>query len=290
MEKANSIADIVFVTVTETENNAIQLFYDWQNFTLDGDSQVFQRAQFSKDGREHTVIHVKTDEMGMTASAAITMKVIYEFRPRYVIMTGIAAGVAQYFPDQFYGDVVVPDIVWNYSVGKFVSPEAADITYGDVGFKPRSTHLSISENVLACVRQAAESPKNECHIHIGPMACGSTVVANQAVLEKQVYSQFKNTIGLDMESYAVVYAALHANEPKPEPIIIKSVWHGRHIYFDWDRQDEGQNGQPDHVGIVEKVENGYVYTIEGNSGDRVSNNKWNISHYEIYGYGTYSDA
>ena len=58
------------------------------------------------------------------------------------------------------------------------------------------------------------------------------------------------------------------------------------IYFDWDRQGEGQNGRPDHVGIVEKVEDGYIYTVEGNSGNKVSNNAWAIGHYEIYGYGT----
>jgi CHAP domain. len=57
------------------------------------------------------------------------------------------------------------------------------------------------------------------------------------------------------------------------------------IYFDWDRQDEGQNGRPDHVGIVEKVENGYIYTIEGNSGDRVSANTWRVGYYEIFGFG-----
>lgn len=61
------------------------------------------------------------------------------------------------------------------------------------------------------------------------------------------------------------------------------------IYFDWDRESEGQNGQPDHVGIVEKVENGYIYTIEGNSGDRVSSNTWVIGYYEVFGFGVSQD-
>lgn len=67
---------------------------------------------------------------------------------------------------------------------------------------------------------------------------------------------------------------------------------GDFIYFDWDRPCEGQNGQPDHVGIVEKVENGYIYTVEGNSGDRVSHNAWSIGYYEIFGFGEidYSDV
>lgn len=58
------------------------------------------------------------------------------------------------------------------------------------------------------------------------------------------------------------------------------------IYFDWDKvETNGQDGITDHVGIVEKVENGYIYTIEGNSSDQVSNNAWPVGYYEIYGFG-----
>ena len=58
------------------------------------------------------------------------------------------------------------------------------------------------------------------------------------------------------------------------------------IYFDWDKAEtNGQDGITDHVGIVEKVEGGYIYTIEGNSSDRVSNNAWPVGYYEIYGFG-----
>ncbi len=61
------------------------------------------------------------------------------------------------------------------------------------------------------------------------------------------------------------------------------------IFFDWDNPDGSsgaQDGLPDHVGIVEKVENGLVYTVEGNSGDSVRQNHYALGHYEIYGYGT----
>ena len=46
-----------------------------------------------------------------------------------------------------------------------------------------------------------------------------------------------------------------------------------------------QDGLPDHVGIVEKVENGIVYTVEGNSGDTCRQNQYPVGHYEILGYG-----
>ena len=67
-------------------------------------------------------------------------------------------------------------------------------------------------------------------------------------------------------------------EPRPGDI----------IYFDWDNKGSSgpQDGLADHVGIVEKVENGMVYTVEGNSGDSCRENRYAIGHYEIYGCGT----
>ena len=60
------------------------------------------------------------------------------------------------------------------------------------------------------------------------------------------------------------------------------------IFFDWDDPDGysgPQDGVPDHVGIVARVENGRVYTIEGNSGDKCRQQSYPIGYYEIYGYG-----
>ena len=60
------------------------------------------------------------------------------------------------------------------------------------------------------------------------------------------------------------------------------------IFFDWDNKGSSgpQNNVPDHVGIVERVENGVVYTVEGNSGDSCRQRHYNIGHYEIWGYAT----
>lgn len=59
---------------------------------------------------------------------------------------------------------------------------------------------------------------------------------------------------------------------------------GMIIFFDW-AEGSGQDGESDHVGIVEKVENGIVYTVEGNSGDSCRINQYSVGHYEILGYG-----
>ena len=48
---------------------------------------------------------------------------------------------------------------------------------------------------------------------------------------------------------------------------------GMIIFFDWE-----SDGESEHVGIVEKVENGIVYTIEGNSGDSCRINQIGRAH------------
>lgn len=56
---------------------------------------------------------------------------------------------------------------------------------------------------------------------------------------------------------------------------------GMLIFFDWAPQD----GVPDHVGIVEKVENGMVYTVEGNSRDMCRQKQYALGSNVILGYG-----
>ena len=63
---------------------------------------------------------------------------------------------------------------------------------------------------------------------------------------------------------------------------------GMIVFFDWNDPNGAsgpQDGEADHVGIVEKCENGIVYTIEGNSGDTCRQNQYPVGYYEILGYG-----
>ena len=53
------------------------------------------------------------------------------------------------------------------------------------------------------------------------------------------------------------------------------------IFFDWEN-----DGTSDHVGIVVKVENNRVYTIEGNSDDMCKQNSYETVSNVILGYGT----
>lgn len=68
------------------------------------------------------------------------------------------------------------------------------------------------------------------------------------------------------------------NDEKNKPIP------GDYVFFDWDGDRD-----PDHVGAVLCVKDGYLYTIEGNSGGKVAVNRYPLSNLSadsrIMGYG-----
>ncbi|MDL2432730.1 GBS Bsp-like repeat-containing protein [Streptococcus sp. SC1] len=58
------------------------------------------------------------------------------------------------------------------------------------------------------------------------------------------------------------------------------------ITFNWDQNSQQNDGWADHIGIVEKVENGIIHTIEGNSNNVVKRNTYRIGHGNIRGFAT----
>lgn len=226
--------DVAIVTAVKIETESVMRLYDdWKEVKISSDTQVYYETSFEKGGVKRRVITAQQNEMGMTAASYLASKMISLFRPRYLIMVGIAAGIGA---EQIYGDVIVPDVIWNYAAGKFVSAEKADITFGDIGFLPRPIAIEIDEEILSIIKALKDNPDNEFHLHIGPMACGNSVVANRDVVNKQIHSLFPKTAGLDMESYSVFYAAMHATEPKPKAIVIKSICD----YADSEKSDQYQ--------------------------------------------------
>ena len=216
---------VALIVATETEMNAVMVMYDhWVPMRIDGDPQQYYEACFFRDGRRYRILAARQEQMGMTAAATLATKISYTFHPRYLIMVGIAAGVApKDVEEQLYGDVVVANTVWNYSFGKFVSASDGTVAFGSVGFKPRPVTLGVSPDIFPYVRAAMASPENQNHVHIGPIASGSSVIANAEILDKQIHSQFRDTAALDMEAYAVAYAITQMPNPQPIPLVIKSV-------------------------------------------------------------------
>ena len=76
--------------------------------------------------------------------------------------------------------------------------------------------------------------------------------------------------------------------PYVDWFIERGQWQGRDyepspgdiIFFDWE-----SDGLADHVGIVEKVENGLIFTVEGNSGDKCAERRYALGSTPVFGFG-----
>ena len=87
---------------------------------------------------------------------------------------------------------------------------------------------------------------------------------------------------------AGVLPKMEGVRPYVDWFIERGQWQGRDyeplpgdiIFFDWE-----SDGLADHVGIVEKVEDGLIYTVEGNSGDRCIENHYYLGSAPVYGFG-----
>jgi len=87
---------------------------------------------------------------------------------------------------------------------------------------------------------------------------------------------------------AGVLPKMEGVRPYVDWFIERGQWQGRDyepspgdiIFFDWE-----SDGLADHVGIVEKVENGIIYTIEGNAGDCCMENRYTLGEDPVYGFG-----
>lgn len=227
--------DFVILTAVPVETNAVlNLNLDWKIVSLPNDPTVYHHATTTLSGQKVHLIHAQQSEMGMTAAAAITTKIISHFNPKYIIMTGIAAGLDESF---HLGDIMVGTDIWNYSSGKYVeSGDAQDECR--VILAPDSKHLPLSQtlhNLLANINydEALKHINNEYHlklpvsdnlrVHFGPIACGVAVVASQKIVHEQIKAHSRKTIGLDMESYGVCYASQTTTSSPVPTIIIKSI-------------------------------------------------------------------
>lgn len=59
---------------------------------------------------------------------------------------------------------------------------------------------------------------------------------------------------------------------------------GMLIFFDWEENGK-RDGHGDHVGIVTKVSNGRIYTVEGNNDDAVAKSSYPVGSKSILGFG-----
>lgn len=89
-------------------------------------------------GRKLKVVGTTATSMGLTAASIVTTQLIMQFRPRIVVMVGIAAGTRD--GHKQYGDVLVADPSVDYNSGKVVFADGIRDFLPDpypIGLNPR---------------------------------------------------------------------------------------------------------------------------------------------------------
>jgi len=235
-------ADICIVTALEDPELSalLRLNYDWATIEIPTDqSTYYQGIALTKEGNEVRVIAASALQMGMVSSAVLSTKMITSFRPRFLCMIGICAGIQG---EVNLGDALVADPCWDFQSGKIkegkfeispyqISPHPA--------VKKRFLRIAKDREVLNRIKREwpSSSPQTELCIHIGPFVSGSSVVSDPSITEDVIASQHRKLIGLDMEAYGVFLASNEASLPQPFVFSVKSVCD----FADENKNDDHQN-------------------------------------------------
>lgn len=223
--------DIVFVcALLEPELKELHAASkaNWEILTLPGDPAIYWSATLEISGRKISAISLCLPQMGLVAAGVAVAKALATFKPSVVAMSGICAGRKG---DCELGDVIGANLTWDYGSGKFT--ESND----GVVFEPAPFQAAASARVVGILTELATSgtllqkfykdspgyrPPEVPTFHVGPLASGAAV-QNHKEFFSGVASQQRKILGVDMEAFAVAWAAHEATEPQPHWLIVKSV-------------------------------------------------------------------
>jgi nucleoside phosphorylase/CheY-like chemotaxis protein len=221
--------DLAVMTALErTElESVLELPGRWSISDVSGDSTVYHRGRFERDQRRVEVVAAAATQMGMPAATALAMKLIYSFRPRVLVMVGIAAGV-----EGDFGDILIADSTWAYESGKRIGAAEEPSRLHPAPFQlPIDPQLRARLGVVAGDRKLLDrirsgwlgggAPKH-LQVHIGPVASGSAVLQCREVVD-ELKGQNRKLIGVEMETYGLFVAGYSSSSPRPMVASIKSI-------------------------------------------------------------------
>lgn len=226
--------DFVIITAVEREcKSVLELDLNWSTIIIHGDSTLYKQGIIKGKEKDYKIVLAQQHQMGMPAAGVLTMKLIQNFKPRYVGMLGIAAGKQNRVN---LGDILIAAESWDYGSGKIRENGADKDNYL---FEPEPHQLSMDiqlkeklsqdfSDVLYNIRrdwnkQCTEEINTDIKIHVGALASGAAVIQDETVVQNYIDPQNRKLLGLDMETYAVYYAAVNTQLPKPRFFSIKSV-------------------------------------------------------------------
>jgi len=223
--------DVAIITALEDPEltQVLQLDGNWNELKYDNDATVYHQGEFRRDHKNFKIVAASSPQMGMVAASTLCMKMIHNFRPKYIIMPGIAAGIKGVAN---FGDIIVADQTYDGTSGKITASQE-----GERKFSPNPTPLVLDADIKEKFRAyktksdylfkikrkwQGNVPDTELNLLIGPVVSVPYVIQNEKELINLKEHQRK-LVGLEMETYGIFYSAYNGFNPKPIPLSIKAV-------------------------------------------------------------------
>ncbi len=194
------------------------------------DDFIYFEGYYAKEGKKIMTIATCSTQMGMVAASTLTTKLIYNFCPRYVVMTGITAGVKNKVN---MGDAIVAEYTWDYGAGKEIVDAKGNKKHKntiqqihiDAALSNMIRQLQLDDKFIEAVKREAtvRKPKNKFQVILGAVASGAAVIADPDKVKDIIDNQVRDLVAVEMEIYGVYYAAKWAIRPRPLFVAIKSV-------------------------------------------------------------------
>jgi nucleoside phosphorylase len=183
----------------------------------------------TNSGKTLRIVATASTSMGLTAAAIVTTQLIMQFRPRLIVMVGIAAGTRS--GNKQFGDVLVADPSVDYNSGKVVDSKGIREFLPDpypIGLNARlrsvlqkyESRREVFESIRA--RWSGKLPLQPNRLHIGPLGAADQVIDDpNRVLE--ITKNWRKLVGVEMETYGVYRACHESPDPKPRTVSFKAV-------------------------------------------------------------------
>lgn len=223
--------DIAVVCAMEEELELVKnILSDIKQVTIPFSDYFYFEGTMQKEDNKIRIVAANAFQMGMAAMASLTTNIIHKFVPKYIVMTGIAAGIKD---KTNLGDAVIAEFTWDYGAGKEIVGENGYGRHLNT-FQPIQTDSTLLSKVKFIQQDKAflngigggfngKVPDTKFKIVIGPMATGAAVIADPQIVENIKNNQARNVVAIEMEAYGMYYAANWAVHPKPKFLAIKSI-------------------------------------------------------------------
>jgi nucleoside phosphorylase len=202
----------------------------WKSIGSARFSHVYRECEIvTNSDKPLKVVATTSTSMGLTAASIVTTQLVMQFRPRIVVMIGIAAGTRD--GNKQYGDVLVADPSVDYNSGKVVQaggirdflpdpyPIGLNARLRSVLQKYRGNHPVFSQ-IRSGWREPLPGDTNR--LHLGPLGAADQVIDDEARII-EIQRNWRKLIGLEMETYGVYRACYESPDPKPRFVSFKSV-------------------------------------------------------------------